>query len=80
MGITPFDPKKWLAWLQVGSQVGAKTDNNSIQKSMNKWCLLGSFFKKIWEDFGRDFGTKLGPNLDPTWGSLEINTKKVLRS
>ena len=37
----PFDPKKWPTWFQVGSQVGAKMDKKSIQKSFKKLVHLG---------------------------------------
>ena len=40
----PIFPKMWPTWLQVGSQVGAKMDKKSMQKSIKNLMHLGIDF------------------------------------
>ena len=47
--VPTFWSKKWPTWSQVRSQVGAKMDKKSIQKSIKKLMALGLGF---WMDFG----------------------------
>ena len=42
--VPPLEPKKWPTWPQLGSQVGAKMDKKSMQKSIKNLMHLGIDF------------------------------------
>ena len=63
ISVPPFCPKKWPTWPQVGSQVGAKMDKKSTQKSITKLMPPGIGFWKdfcgFWEGKWSQVGTKI---------------------
>ena len=75
----PFCAKKLPTWPQLGSQVGAKMEKNSMQKSIKNLMHLGIDFRKnvdgFWEAKWSQVGTKIDQKSMPI--AKSVKSKKV---